>query len=132
MLGKNELAREIENRTGVKPNLAKRVMDTMAEICREELEKGEDFTVPGISKVFYRYTPARKKGETYKKGDTVKSPAGERVAEEDSKPRKASIKLKAQPMPGVRRHMPKSNDPEGQSAFLKGKVGKAIAKRKTR
>lgn len=131
MLSKHELALEVEERTGVKPGLTKRILSSIAEIAKEELAAGEDFLVPGVAKVQYRYTKPFKKGEKYKKGEErVMFGGATEIAEADSPAQKAKIRLVATPMGPVKQHMPKSNDPSGQAAFLKGKTGKAIAKRK--
>lgn len=98
MLGKTEIANEIEHRTGIKPALTKRVLDEINTIAAEQIADGEGFMLPGLVKFDFRYGPAYKKGERYKKGDTVSGPQGERVAEEDSPARKERMKLIATPM----------------------------------
>jgi nucleoid DNA-binding protein len=98
MLTQGDIAREIEHRTGIKPNLSKNVLNTLIEIAAEEIAAGEGFAVPGLVKFDFRYSPAYRKGERYVKGDTVSGPQGERVAEEDSPARKERMKLVATPM----------------------------------
>jgi nucleoid DNA-binding protein len=128
MITKTELAREIEAETGIKFNLVKHVLDSMAEIAQAELAAGEDFTVPGIARISWAYTKPLTKGEKYTKGETYVGFGGvEQTAEADSKPRKAAVKLKAQPTANIKRLAP-SKDTMGR--FLTTKVGKAIAARK--
>lgn len=98
MLQQGDIVSEIEHRTGIKPNLSRKVLATLAEIAGEQIAAGEGFTVPGLAKLDFRYYPAYKKGERYKKGDTVSGPQGERVAEEDSPARKERMKLVATPL----------------------------------
>jgi nucleoid DNA-binding protein len=132
VLTKNDIAREVEADTGLKPNLVKRVIDSIADIAADEISQGNDFTLPGLVRISYRYTAPRKKGESYRKGETYVGFGGvEQTAEADSKARAAKIKLVATPATPVKKHMPKSSDQAAQSAFLKSKVGKAIAKRKS-
>jgi hypothetical protein len=58
----------------------------------------EDFVLPDVVKVGWGYISPRKKGEMYKKGETYVGFGGvEQVAEADSKPRKAKVKLEAKP-----------------------------------
>jgi len=75
-------------------NQVKHVLDDLAALAAEELAKGENFTVPGIAKLQWRYIAPRKKGESYKKGDTYNSFGTEKTAEQDSPARKQSIKLR--------------------------------------
>jgi nucleoid DNA-binding protein len=104
VLSKNEIAKEVENITGVKPNLVKNVLDALSTLAEEQLEKGQGFTVPGVATIKWAYTSPRKKGEMYKKGDTYIGFGGvETVAEADSKARKQSVKLRAAPAPALKR-----------------------------
>jgi nucleoid DNA-binding protein len=106
------------------------MLNALSDIAADELEAGEDFTVPGVCKLFYTYRKPQKKGERWKKGETVTGFGGiEAVKEEDSPPVKAAIKLKANPTGAVARIRPGSK-PEAQAAFLKSKAGKAVIKRK--
>lgn len=138
MLTKNQIVQEITEYTsedrddmGIRPNLVKAVLDALAMIAEEELADGEDFTVPGIARISYRYQTPLKKGERHKKGDTVVGFGGqERVAEEDSPARKAKVKLVAAPAGALKKLVPKGNDSDGQRTFLSSKAGKAIRARK--
>jgi nucleoid DNA-binding protein len=103
MLGKNDLVREIETRTGIKPNLTKRVLDSLAEICLDEIRAGEDFKVPGVATVKFDYKKAFKKGERYGVGDEVTGPQGTRIAEEPSKATAERFRVKAAPEPIIKR-----------------------------
>jgi nucleoid DNA-binding protein len=132
MMSKNELAQQIEFKCGVKPRLAKTVLDALAEIAAEEIEKGNDFTVPGIAKLSFRYSPASKKGERWKKGEERTKFGGEvEIAEADSPATKAKIALKAAPTGKVAKLKP-GTKPEAQAVFLKSKAGRAVAARKRR
>jgi nucleoid DNA-binding protein len=128
MLSKNEIAREIEAKTGIKPNLVKNVLDSLAEVVADEVQAGEDITIPGIAKIVWRYRKPAKKGDKYKKGDTVVGFGGvERTAEADSAPVKPSARLVALPVGLVGKQKPKQ---ASMADFLKSKTGKAVAKRK--
>lgn len=96
MLTKNELADRIAATGAGHRNQVKRILDGLAEVVEEELNKGESITVPGVVKLNWRYTSPRKKGEMYRKGETYIGFGGaETVAEADSKARKQSVTLKA-------------------------------------
>lgn len=130
MLTKNELAREVEAETGVKPNLVKNVLDAVAVIAQDEISRGNDFSVPGLVRIAWSYTKPRKKGEMFKKGETKVGFGGiETVAEADSPARKPSVKLRAVPAAPIKAVAPK-RDAEQQAAFLKTPAGKGITKRK--
>jgi nucleoid DNA-binding protein len=104
VLTKSEIAQEVEEITGIKPNLVKNVIDAIAEIADDQLDAGYGFTLPGVATIKWAYTAARKKGEMYKKGETYTGFGGvEQVAEADSKARKQSIKLRAAPAPALKR-----------------------------
>jgi hypothetical protein len=106
------------------------MLNALAETAQDELAAGEDFIVPGVVKLFYTYRKPQKKGERWKKGDTVTGFGGiESVKDADSPPVKAAIKLKANPTGAVARNKPGSK-PEAQSAFIKSKAGKAVIRRK--
>lgn len=127
MLSKTELTAEISEMTGVGRHLIKNILDAMAEVAEDEIKEGNDFTVPGVCRVYWLYTAPAKKGERYQKGDTYASFGGEKVAETDSPARKANVRLKAAPTGAVGRAAPKKND---RSRFLQTRAGKAIAARK--
>jgi nucleoid DNA-binding protein len=132
MLSKNEIAADIEQDTGIKPNLVKRVLDSLAELAASEIEEGEDFTVPGIVRLTYTYRAPQKKGARYKKGDTYTGFGGvETTAEEDSKPITEQIRLKASPTGAVYKARP-GTKPDAQKAFLRSKAGKVVKARKAK
>ena len=107
MLSKNEIARQIESKTGIKPNLVKNVLDALAEVATEEVGAGQDFTVPGVARISYRYTSPRRKGELYRKGDTYTGFGGvEQTAEADSKARAEAIKIKADAASAIKKLLP--------------------------
>jgi nucleoid DNA-binding protein len=131
MLSKTELAREVHERIGVGTTLVKNVMDVIAEIAAEQIASGHDFSMPGVTKIAWRYTAPRAKGSQYKKGETYVGFGGvEQVAEADSKVRKASVRLVATPAPAVKKHAPK-REAAAQSSFIKSKAGKTIVSRKS-
>lgn len=128
VLTKNEIAAEIEVETGIKPNLVKRVLDVLAAIAEDEIAQGNGFSVPGIVKIDWAFTSPLSKGEKYKKGETYVGFGGvEQTAEEDSKARKASVKLRAAPAPAIKRLAPKKDT---MGRFLTTKAGKSIVSRK--
>lgn len=104
------------------------MLDKLAQLAAEEIEDGNDFVIPNVVKISYRYKASQKKGDRYKAGDTVKGPQGERVADADSPARKASVKLVAAPYGAVAKLKP--GNAEGQAAFLKTKAGKNVVSRK--
>jgi hypothetical protein len=131
-LNMSEIAADIEDMTGVGQNLTKHVLRALAEIAAEEIEAGEDFTVPGIVSIKYAYKPPQKKGERWRKGQERTKFGGEtEIAESDSPPVKASIRLKAAPTGAVYKLRP-GTKPEAQAAFLKSKTGKAVISRKSK
>lgn len=98
MLNKTELVAEIADDLELPKSEVREVLDLLAEVAEAEIADGEDFTIPGIAKVKFNYTPPLKKGEKYKKGETYIGFGGiENTAEADSKARKQSIKLRALP-----------------------------------
>lgn len=131
MLTKSELAYEVAEMADISSAEARKAIDAIAEIAQDEIAQGEDFSLPGLVKISYRYTAPRNKGEMYKKGETYVGFGGvEQVAEADSKARAATIKLVATPATQVRAHMPKKSDKKGMSTFLRSKAGKAVVGRK--
>lgn len=131
MLTKNQIADEVENMTGVKPQLVKNVLDAIATIGREEVGLGNDFTIPGLVKISWRFRKPSKKGERWKKGDERENRfTGEvAAAEEDSPEVKAQVRLVAVPHAKLKSVAPKQNDRPAQTKFLGNRVGKAIASR---
>jgi len=106
------------------------MLKALTEVATEEVELGNDFTIPGIVKIFYAYRKPQTRGSRWKKGDTVTGFGGiESIKDADSPKVTAAAKLKAMPTGLVGRLKPGSK-PEAQSAFLKTKAGRAVAKRK--
>jgi len=132
MLTKNEIAADIESDTGVKQNLVKHVLDSLADLAAAEIEEGQDFTVPGVVRFTFSYRAPLKKGARYKKGQTYTGFGGvEQTAEEDSKPVTEQVKLKAYPAGAINKVKPGSK-PEAQKAFLRSAAGKAVRTRKAK
>lgn len=108
----------------------KDALEGLAVVAQEQIEAGDDFTIPGVAKLFFTYRAPKKKGERWKKGDEVTGFGGiTETKDSDSPPVKAAIKLKAQPTGLVNKLKPGSK-PEAQAAFLKTPAGKAVVKRK--
>jgi nucleoid DNA-binding protein len=129
MITKTDLAAEISELTGIPPKSVKQVFNALAEIAQDEISAGEDFSVPGVARITWAYTKPLAKGERYKKGEEYVGFGGvELVAEEDSKARKASVKLKAAPAPALKRVAPKR---ASMTRFMSSKLGKTIAARKS-
>lgn len=131
-LSKNQIAAELEERGLGRRTQMNNVLTAIAEIAHDEIDAGEDFVLPDVVKVGWGYITPRKKGDMYRKGETYVGFGGvEQVAEADSKPRKAKVKLEAKPAAPLKRMAPSRTNEAAQSAFLKTKVGKYIARRKT-
>ena len=127
-LTKHELALEVEEITGIKPTLVKHVFDAMAQVAADEISAGEDFTVPGIVRITWRYRPPQTKGARWKKGESVVGFGGiESVKDADSPPVKAAVTLKPALTGEVGRLRPKSTQ---MVAFMKTKTAKAVVARK--
>jgi nucleoid DNA-binding protein len=104
------------------------ILDVLAEIGQEELGEGESFTIPGLVKIDWAYAAPRTKGQMYKRGETYVGFGGvEQTAEADSKPRKASFKIRATPAAPIKRLAPKK---DAMSKFGQSRLGKAVAARK--
>lgn len=109
----------------------KEVLNALGTVAAEQIEDGNDFTVPGVVKIRWQYKEPLKKGERFKKGDEVTNPfTGEsKVAEADSPAQKEMVytlvglqpKIKAL-VPGLKR--------DARMEFAKTKAGKAVKKRK--
>jgi nucleoid DNA-binding protein len=94
MLTKGQIIDRLANDGAGGRSQVKHVLDSLADLAAEELAKGENFTVPGVAKLQWRYIAPRKKGESYKKGEEYNSFGTVKVAEHDSPARKQSIKLR--------------------------------------
>lgn len=136
MLTKSQLAQEIadvlaEDGTTIPLRNIKDTLDGLAVVALEQVEAGNDLTIPGVAKLHYTYRAPKKKGERWKKGDEVTGFGGiTEVKDADSPPVKAAIKLKASPTGQVGKVRPGSK-PEQQAAFLKTAAGKTVVKRKS-
>jgi len=127
LLTKTQIADEIHANTGIGKNLIKRVLDDLAELAEDELSDGNDFTVPGVCRLKWRYTKAFKKGEKRKKGEVYVGFGGEeKTAETDSPATPAKVALRASVTGRAARAKPTRAE---ASAFLRSKAGKAIAAR---
>jgi hypothetical protein len=105
-------------------------LDGLATLAAEEIEAGEDFTIPGVAKLTFTYAAPKKKGERWKKGDEVVGFGGiASIKDTDSPPVKPRIRLKATPTGAVAKLRP-GTKPDAQAAFLKSAAGKAVIKRK--
>jgi hypothetical protein len=94
MLTKNQLAQEIQDvlsEDGVTIPLRniKEALDGLSVVAHEQIEAGEDFTVPGVCKIAYAYTVPRKKGEKYI------GFGGEEVVADKARPEKIRIRASA-------------------------------------
>lgn len=131
MLTKSEIAYQVEDITGIKPNLTKAVIDALATIAVKEISSGEDFSLPGVVRFKWGYTKPLDKGAKYKKGDEYVGFGGvEQTAEADSKEVKASVKLVASPASDIKKIVPKKSDRVAQRKFLQTRAGKQIVSRK--
>jgi len=127
-LTKHELAVEVEKETGIKPDLVKSVMDAIALIAADEIEAGEDFTMPGVVRITWRYKAPQAKGARWKKGDSVVGFGGiESVKDTDSPPVKAAVVLKPALTGEVAKLRPKSTQ---MADYMKTKTAKAVVARK--
>lgn len=128
MLSKSQIAAELADRgLGGKTQITN-ILNGLADLAAEEIAQGEDFTVPGIAAVKWSHTAPRAKGQMYKKGqEYVGFGGGVKVAEADSKARKAKVIAKASLAAPIKRIVPTRS---GAEEFAKSKVGKAVARRK--
>ena len=133
MLTKSQIAQYLfEQGYGGKKQISN-ILDGLADVAMDEIEAGEDFTVPGICRISFKYRKPQAKGERWSKGDTVVGFGGiESVKDADSPEVKAQVKLLASATPKIKGLVPKSTDKAGQSRFLRTKVGQAIVARKGR
>lgn len=108
------------------------ILNGLTDLAMDAIEAGEDFTVPGICKIAYTYRPKTEKGERWKEGEEVVGFGGiASVKDSDSPATKAKVGLKASIVAPVSKLKISPKAP-AQSAFLKSKVGKAVAARKGR
>lgn len=66
MLSKSQIAEAVsEKLTGFTKREVGDVLNALADVASEEIALGEDFQVPGVAKIAFRYTKPRKKGDKY-------------------------------------------------------------------
>lgn len=133
MLSKHQIAGILADQAyGNKRQIAN-ILDGLADLAMDEIEAGEDFTVPGICRLSFAYRAPQAKGARWKKGDSVVGFGGvEAVKDADSPAVTGQVKLRAAATAKIKGLLPKSTDKPAQSAFLRSKVGKAVAARKGR
>lgn len=130
-LSKSELVAELVDRGAGDRKHVRNMLDHLADIAQEEILAGEDFTVPGICKLSFRYTKPQTKGSRWKKGDEVVGFGGiATIKDADSPVVKAKVRLLAAPLGSIKAHLPKTRDDAAMRAFLRSKPGKYIADRK--
>lgn len=105
-----------------------RVLDAIADLAADELSEGRDFRLPGFVSIRWNYSPAVKKGERWKKGETRVNPftKEEIVADKDSPPKPAAVNLRVGLVGEANKVKPKKGDPN----FLKTATGKAVVRMK--
>lgn len=124
------LAEDLSERSEYETSVVRDVLNALADSAADAIEAGEDFTVPGIVKLAFTYTPPKVKGERWKKGEEVAGFGGiVSVKDTDSPAVKAKIKLKPFLSGDVGKLKPGSK-PEDQAAFLKSKAGRNVVRRK--
>jgi hypothetical protein len=112
LLSKSQIINELaSDGVGGKQQI-KNVLEALADLAESEISKGEDFVVPGIARVWHRYTKPRKKGEKYVGFGGVEAKA--------EKARAAKLTLKASVAGKLKKSAPS----------LRSKGGKAVAARK--
>jgi nucleoid DNA-binding protein len=90
----SELAERLAERDLGGKQQIRNIIAGLIEEVASEVDKGENVTIPGLLKINWRYSAARKKGEMYRKGEERTGFGGVvSIAEEDSPARKQSIKL---------------------------------------
>lgn len=114
-MGKSELVQAIcEELEGFSRTEIRDVLDTIAELAKEEIAAGNDFEIPNVCRITYGYTTPRKKGEKYMNPITKEELTAEKA-------RPAKIRLKATVASRVKGVMPK----------ITSKAGKAVVERKS-
>lgn len=135
-LSKTQLANAIaaalvEDGVTLSTRSIKDALDGLAMVAEDQIAAGNDFIVPGVTKIVWTYRKPQKKGERWKKGDTVTGFGGiESVKDVDSPSVTALVKIKGQVAGNIKKLAPRTNDPVSQKDFLRGKAGKAIIARK--
>jgi nucleoid DNA-binding protein len=129
-LTKSELIKEIsEEVEGITSTDIKAVIDALALIAEDELVNGEDFTVPGVCKIYWTYKAPTKKGQRWKKGETVVGFGGiSAVKDADSPATKSKIVMRLSAQGPVRLVKPKNSE-ASQVEFARTTTAKAVVKR---
>lgn len=113
-----EIASSIEEKTGVKPNLAKSVIKALVEVAEDEIAEGRPFAITGFIKLSHGYKPALKKGRIVRDpstGETKKAEEG-RPAQITVKARALARVKKAAPSPTSKAGKPIAEDAKARSA----------------
>lgn len=116
----SEIAKEIEDKIGVKPNLTKNVIKALIEVAADEIEQGHVFTIPGFVKFRHGYRPALKKGREVRDPST-----GETKKAEEGKP--ASIVVRASALAKIKKAAPSPTSKAGKPIAEEGKARAAAA-----
>jgi nucleoid DNA-binding protein len=127
MKNKTELINALVSQTGVGRREVVDVLDGLAKITGEELDAGRSIRIPGIVNLRWSVSPAKKKGERWKRGDTYDNRlTGEEglVREADSPAVPLGIRLAISPLAKVNELRPKKGDAD----FPKSELGKRIVK----
>jgi len=120
----NEIAKEIEAKTGIKPNLSKNVINAMVEVAQEQIAQGRPFQIPKFIKLSHGYRPLLPKGRLVRNPQT-----GETEKASESRP--ASITVKATALSGLKQAAPSPTSKAGKPiADLAKERAKAAAERK--
>lgn len=127
MLSKSQIAEELAARSLGQKRHIMNILTGLAELAEYEIASGRGFSVPGIASVKWAYTAPFKKGEKWRKGDTVVGFGGiESIKGADSPVKAAAVKLKVSASPILKRNVPTRSDSTAVSAFLKTAAGKTV------
>jgi nucleoid DNA-binding protein len=110
---KNELVVEMSEELGYGRGDIRSMLDLLAEIAVDEIEQGNDFVVPGVVRLTYRYTKPRRKGDKYT------GFGGEEVVAKEARP--ARVRLSVNAVKDIK---------VVAATDTKSKAGKAVAKAK--
>lgn len=103
----NEIAKRIEDKTGVKPNLAKNVVKALQEVVADEISAGRPVTLTGFVKFSHGFKPALRKGREVRDPST----GATRKAEEG---RPASLSVKARALRNLQAAVPTPTSKAGK------------------
>lgn len=107
---KNELINEMSDELGYGKGDIRSMLELLAEIAVDEIAEGNDFVVPGVVRMTYRYTKPRKKGDKYT------GFGGEELVAEANRP--ARVKLSVLAVKDIK---------QVAATDVKSKAGKAVA-----